>query len=792
MYRSLFVAALLAVTTVHAQLNISFVGRLDYQQLRNSNLSNLWGYTDEAGNEYAIVGVNGSGANNPGGVSVVALGDGTNPQEIFFYPGPTSIWREVKVWGDHAYITTEANSGGITIVDLSPLPESTALTATVWEAPDWNTSHSLFIDENGRLYIHGADRGNGGVIMYDLTQDPWNPVEVGEFDNWYCHDSFARGDTLYAAHILDGFLTIVDVSNPASPVLLGTRETSSTFTHNVWLDDSGDYLFTTDERSNAYVDAYNISDPTDIEFLDKLRSDGGSGAVPHNTYWLNDYLVTSYYTFGVTIYDAQRPGNLVEVGHYDTSPFTGDGFRGAWGVYPFFPSGRLIISDIEQGLFVLAPNYQRACWLEGTIRNSANGIPVGNATVSLETATETAVTGIDGRYGKGVAANGTYTLQVSAPGFLPATITGVVMVQGEVTVQDVELVPLVPFDLVGRVVDAATNEGVANAPVRIENADFTLNTTTNATGAFTFPGFFPGVYDVKAAAWGWNGFCETDRSLLPGNGELVIALPAGYADDFEFDLGWTVTATANLGAWERGVPQGTTFNNNTSNPGEDATGDCGDQAYVTGNAGGQAGADDLDDGNTILTSPVFDLTNVWAPHVRYQRWFFNSGGSGAPNDRMRISLDNGLTTVVLEELTAGASSSNWVARDVAVEQFIQPTSTMRLVVFITDDAPGHLVEGGFDRFEVVSMSPTAVEDQSGPGDLIAYPNPTEGRFTVEYRGGGNGLLHVLDALGREVVSSIRMAGAPVIMQLDAPAGTYMVRFVADDGSVRVSRLVLQP
>src|SRR5690606_7637462 len=149
------------------------------------------------------------------------ISDPTQPQEIFFVPGPSSIWREVKVWGDHAYITTEAEDGGVTIVDLSPLPQSTTLPYTVFLADDWNTSHSLFIDENGRMYIFGSSRGNGGAIMYDLTADPMAPVEVGEYDQWYVHDGYARGDTLYAAHIYDGFFTIVDVSDPASPQLLG-------------------------------------------------------------------------------------------------------------------------------------------------------------------------------------------------------------------------------------------------------------------------------------------------------------------------------------------------------------------------------------------------------------------------------------------------------------------------------------------------------------------------------------------------------------------------------------------
>ncbi|MBK7297468.1 MAG: hypothetical protein IPI91_12925 [Flavobacteriales bacterium] len=73
--------------TSKAQINITELGRYDYQAARNSDLSNLWGYTDEEGNEYAIVGVNGN-SNDPGGVAVVDVTDPANPVGLFFFPGP--------------------------------------------------------------------------------------------------------------------------------------------------------------------------------------------------------------------------------------------------------------------------------------------------------------------------------------------------------------------------------------------------------------------------------------------------------------------------------------------------------------------------------------------------------------------------------------------------------------------------------------------------------------------------------------------------------------------------------
>jgi hypothetical protein len=118
----LLLSALSLGLALQAQSNISFVGQLSYQALRNSDVSNLWGYTDELGNEYALVGVNGSGGGNPGGISVVSSGGPHRPARDLLLPWPHQHLARSEVWGDYAYVTTEAADGELTIVDLSPLP----------------------------------------------------------------------------------------------------------------------------------------------------------------------------------------------------------------------------------------------------------------------------------------------------------------------------------------------------------------------------------------------------------------------------------------------------------------------------------------------------------------------------------------------------------------------------------------------------------------------------------------------------------------------------------------------
>lgn len=790
--RSLWILSCVGLSTAAiAQDNITELGRLDYQALRNSNLSNLWGYADEEGNEYAIVGVNGTGQSNPGGVSVVNINDPANPEEVFFFPGPASTWREVKVHNHHAYITTEASNGGLTIIDLSPLPQSNALPAIVWTAPGWNTSHSLFIDENGRLFIFGSSRGNGGAIMYDLSA-PMAPVEVGEFDNWYVHDGFARGDTLYAAHIYDGFFSIVNVADPANPVLLGTQTTPNNFTHNTWLDDSGRYLFTTDERTDSYVGAYDVSDPSDIQFVDKLQSDPGSGTIPHNTYWLNDYLVTSYYTYGVVIYDATYPDNLVEVGHYDTSPnFSGDGFNGAWGVYPYLPSGRLIVSDIQRGLVILGPTYQHACWLEGAITNAVTSAPVNQATVTIQGTDANDMTAFDGLYATGYHQAGTYTITVSAPGYASATVPGVQLVNGQVVIQDVQLQPLVAFAYSGTVVEEGTGTPVAGAQVLLVDEVYSYTATTDAQGVFNVPALFTGTYSITAGRWGWHTVCLAPQSIIPSTSPITVQLPRGYRDDFALDLGWTVSGTAESGMWERGVPVGTMLNNAQANPGADVAGDCGSQAYVTGNGGGAAGDDDVDSGTTVLLSPVFDLTGLVDPRIRYYRWFINGGGTGSPNDDLVIALENGATSVNLETVMANTPNpSSWQLRDHNVTDVITPTANMRLRITTRDVNPGHVVEAGFDLFEVVSTTTQSINGPQGAAAFTIAPNPTNGQVRISSTTGG--ALEVADATGRRVMEPLLSGSGSWSFDASVlPAGVYLISVVGSDGVRSTQRLLVQ-
>ena len=361
-----------------AQLNVDSLSHINYQQLHAANLNDVWGYVDELGNEYALVGTS-------KGTSIVDVTDPANPVEVFWLPGSESIWRDPSSHGDYAYVTTEAEDGML-IIDLGPLPQSTNLTTTLYTGPTnnpWQSAHTCFVDEFGYAYVFGANRGNGGVIILDVFTNPMAPVEVGVFDNWYCHDGYVRNDTMYLAHVYDGFLSIVEVSNKATPQLLGTKTTPGSFTHNSWPSANGQFVFTTDEVSGAFIAAYDITDPTNIVEVDRVQNSPGSGVLPHNTHVMGDYLITSYYSDGIIVHDITYPYNMIKVGQFDTYVGQTVSYDGCWGVYPFFPSGTTVAADITNGLFVLGPQYEKASYLEGDITDANTTLALQNVAVHI-------------------------------------------------------------------------------------------------------------------------------------------------------------------------------------------------------------------------------------------------------------------------------------------------------------------------------------------------------------------------------------------------------------------------
>lgn len=782
-----FFAFVFTADTSAQNLNVTLRSQLTYP---GKTCANITGYVDSLGNEYALVGV-------ADGMSIVDVTNPTLPVEVKKIPNIDNLWKEIKVYGKYAYVTTEGG-GGLQIVNMSSLPNAAGVVYQNWTGDGaisgaLNTIHALHIDGNF-AYLYGSNLFNGGAIAVDLT-DPWNPTyagkyEVGSGTQAYVHDGYVRNDTMYAGHIYSGYYAVVDFTNKAAPVELATQFTPNNFTHNTWLSTNSKILFTTDEVDNSYLTSYDVSDLGNIVELDRIQSNPGSQSIVHNTHIIrvsgNDYAVTSWYKDGFTIVDAGRPHNLVQVGNYDTYAASGGGFEGTWGVYPYLPSGNIIVSNIEDGLFVFTPVYERACYLEGVVTDSVSGLPINGATVSINTTPAAVIDNstISGDYATGIPSpGGAFSVTYSKPGYYSKTITGLSLAPGAVTFQNVALAQMLTYAVNGKVLIQGTTTPIPNAKVSIMNNDFSYQGVTDAGGNFNFPNVYADNYEVTAGSWGYVTSCAVNQPINGGTGIITIELTPGYYDDFVFDFGWTVSGTASSGAWVRGVPVGTFNGPTAANPDADVTTDCGNIAFVTGNGGGSAGNDDVDNGPTSMISPIFDLSGYTQPYVHFKRWFYNGGGSGAPNDSLRISLDNGTTTVSLDiALASTPGNSSWINKSFKISDFLAPTSSMKMIVRIVDKVAGHVVEGGFDYFMVTEGALTGIsEDIANKAVISVYPNPftTETAIAYDIKGlSQNAVMNLSDITGR-VIQTTRLSNSKGTITLNGSitSGIYFVTIV---------------
>ena len=419
-----------AYTFAQQSLNMNFLSSYSY----NQELSDIWGYATESG-EYALVGVF-------DGVSVVDITNPSEPNEIGFFSGPNSIWRDIKTYGDYLYCVNES-SGGLHIINLAEVIAGVQQPTNIQNVDlGFTTGHNIFIDENGVLYVLGSNYGVGGAMMFDLNTDPQNPTFLGNYNGSYFHDAMVRGDTLWGGAIYNGEFSVVDVTDKENPVLLATQSTPSSFTHNCWISDDGNTVFTTDEVSGAFVTSYDVSDLNDLQELDRIQAwSPETDVIPHNTFVDGDFVITSYYTDGVSVVDGSHPSNLIEVGYFDTSTgYSGNGFNGAWGVYPYLPSGNIIVSDIENGLYVLERKFTNASFIEGTITNSITGAPISNVSVHIQGSNNPTTSALNGFYESGMALEGEYDMWVSAEGYTDQMIS-ININSTQTTIVNIELIP---------------------------------------------------------------------------------------------------------------------------------------------------------------------------------------------------------------------------------------------------------------------------------------------------------------------------------------------------------------
>jgi hypothetical protein len=215
-----------------------------------------------------------------------------------------------------------------------------------------------------------------------------------------------------------------------------------------------------------------------------------------------------------------------------------------------------------------------------------------------------------------------------------------------------------------------------------------------------------------------------------------LASGALLSDDMESDLGWSPDpGTASDGYWVREDPNGKQDGlGRPTNP-EDDSSDPGVTCWVTGNAsGGNASADDVDDGRVILLSPPFGESHMLSLGLTYDRWFYDDQGS-ANYMWIDVSNDGGANWTNLETIVHGYG--NWTNKSFDLFALLPPTDDMRLRVIVEDGGTDGLLEGGLDEVHITGVWGIC-QDYTPPAALA--PNPVGDTLAVEADPRGHAVL----------------------------------------------------
>ncbi len=347
------------------------LGRISLNTLNASAANDIWGWTDIASNrEFALIGLN-------NGTAFIEITDTEDLKYLGKLPTATSssAWRDIKVYQDYAYIGSEAAGHGMQVFDLTKLLNVSGAPIT-FSADNrytgFGNSHNIVINETtGFAYAVGTARNdmyNGGAHFLDL-QDPLNPQAAGGYGaSGYTHDaqvvSYNGPDADYAgAEIFIGAnenqMVLVDISDKQNPAnISGIQYGNLGYTHQGWFTEDQRYFILGDE-----LDEINFGFNSRTLVFDVLDLDnpvlhatylGPTTAIDHNGYVKGNDFFLANYTAGVRVMDISDIGNITETGFFDSYPSSNSAaFNGVWSVYPYFESGKIIISDINSGLFIV-------------------------------------------------------------------------------------------------------------------------------------------------------------------------------------------------------------------------------------------------------------------------------------------------------------------------------------------------------------------------------------------------------------------------------------------------------
>ena len=373
--------------------NISLLGHLPLSELptQSATANDIWGHVDLNNmREYALIGLR-------AGVAIIDVSEPSSPQVVASIQGQSTTWRDIKVhqfydasskrFKAFAYVGADNVNEGIVILDLSALPDRIDV---VGRNISDRQSHNVYISgvnystntslssQSPLLHVTGSENFGGSWRSYTMN-------DSGELDIAFRQNSASRSDYTHDASSLliddvrasrdcnttdNGMCNIIvdfneqeirlwEHNSPSSANQLGQASYPNvSYVHSGWWTEDKQYIFVHDELDernfslNTTINIFEISDLNRPSLVSTWT--GPTRAVDHNGFVRGNKYYMSNYERGVTILDIKDPTAPQEIGYFDTySASNNASFNGNWGVYPYLPSGIILASDIQGGLFIL-------------------------------------------------------------------------------------------------------------------------------------------------------------------------------------------------------------------------------------------------------------------------------------------------------------------------------------------------------------------------------------------------------------------------------------------------------
>jgi choice-of-anchor B domain-containing protein len=320
----------------------------------NNPYNEVWGF-EQNGKEYAVIG-------STLGYHIMSVDDliAGNAKKHFIAgasQGDIVIHRDMKDHKGFLYAVCDEGAARLQIIDLRQLPDTVK---QVYSSNEFVVrSHNLFIDTaQNKLWLLGA---SNKTKLLDITV-PDAPKLLASYPDStlalpYTHDAYIRDNIGYMNCGSDGFW-VVDFTIPKLPKVLGTMTgyQGAGYNHSGWLSSDKKHYYLLDETHGSPIKSIDVQNKSDLKIISTDNARSTPNQIPHNALIRGNYLYVSYYYDGLQVFDISKPDAITRVGYYDTSTIPNNSsYQGAWGVHPLKRSGRILLSDMQNGLFVFEP-----------------------------------------------------------------------------------------------------------------------------------------------------------------------------------------------------------------------------------------------------------------------------------------------------------------------------------------------------------------------------------------------------------------------------------------------------